>query len=551
MALLFPINNGVLQSNLDGGGFQIRELVVGRVATEPTGKADGYVYYNTSSETFQFKEAGTFRGFPTIPDTLGDVVGPGSSVAGQLPSFADTGGKTLVDSGVVASEVAIGAATSTNNNIVTFSGSSGKAMSDSGISVTDVAIVATETPTTGRIVTFGSGTQNLVDSGYSLSDFLQQGATLTQHLNADGFQIQSLTAHTLATEPVGLANGHFFYDTSAAKFKFKENGTYTTLGAGVGGGGGDVSGPGSSGLDNLVYFSSTGGTDIADTGISRTAVVTATGNPVIANIPVFSTTRTIVDSGLSFDEVAQQVDPANGYLPVWNGIDQLVDSGITAASVSAAIAAVGSTHTQNTDVGTDSETFYLNDATGPHLKGVGTTAIHFRNAADDAFVDAQVLGMTVHGDLTVHGTTNMVESNEVNIGDSMVLLNADVATNAQNADGGFGVKLLDVDDTTRKDAEVYFDLSIGRWVSKWKLPTVTQRVDNIGLVREFTIGDGVETDIVINHGCGTRSVKVDVYYTASPYGDVSVPIERTTTDSITLFFGSAPSTGEFTVVVAW
>lgn len=549
MALLFPINNGVLQSSLECDGYQVKDLVVGRTAVEPSGKADGYVYYNTSTELFQFKEAGVFRGFPVIPDALGDVLGPASSVAGRLLAFEDTGGKNVVDSGVVAVNVALGAASATNNNIVTFSGGGGKALSDSGVSITDVAIVATATPTTGRIVVFGSGTQNIVDSGLSLADFLQQGATLTQSLNADGFQIFSLTAHTLPTEPSGKANGHFYYDTGEAKFKFKENGTYQPLGGGGGGGSGDVVGPGSSGLDNVAYFSSTTGKAIGDTGIARTALVTATGNPVVSNIPIFSTTRTIVDSGISFDDVAIQIDPANGYIPAWNGSNELVDSGILVTDLEDLIA--GGAHTQNTDAGTTNATFYLNGATGPKLKGVGTTAIHFRNAADNAFANGSIGDLTVNGTLTILGSVTEIVSNEVNIGDSMILLNADVAVNGSNANGGIGVKLLDADDTTRKDAEVYYDLSTGRWLSKWGLPTGTQRADSISMVREFNVGNNTDSDITITHGAGTRAVKVDVYYAAGTYDSIGVPITRPTVNTITLHFSSVPTTNQFKAVVAW
>jgi len=548
MALLFPINSGVLQSSLECAGYQVKDLVVGRTAVEPSGKADGYVYYNTSLEKFQFKEAGAFRGFPVIPESLGDMVGPDVSVAGRLLAFEDTGGKNVVDSGVVAANVALGAASSTNNNIVTFSGGGGKALSDSGVSINDVAIVATETPTTGRFAAFGSGTQNIVDSGYSASSFLAQGATLTQNINAAGFQLTNQIAHTLPTAPSGLPNGHYYYDTGEAKFKFKENGNYVGLGS-VGGGSGDVVGPGSSGLDNVAYFSSTTGKAIGDTGISRTALVVATGNPVTSNIPIFSNTRTIVDSGLSFDDVVTQIDPANGYIPMWNGADELVDSGILASEVISALS--GGTHTQNTDVGTTSATFYLNGATGPKLKGVSTTTIQFRNAADNAFADGSVGNLTVNGNLTILGAVTEVTSNEVNIGDSMLLLNSDVALASSNSNGGIGVKLLDSDDTTRKDAEVYYDLALGRWVSKWGLPTGTQRVDNVAMVREFNVGNNVDSDITINHGAGTRGVKVDVYYASGDYAEIGVPITRPSANEITLHFSSVPTTNQFKAVVAW
>lgn len=548
MALLFPINNGVLQSSLECGGYQVKDLVVGRAAVEPAGKDDGYVYYDTSTAAFRFKEDGVFRGFPVVPEALGDMYGPVSSVAGRLLSFADTGGKVVVDSGVSATSLALGASSATHNNITTFSGGGGKALSDSGVPITKVAIVATATPTAGRIVTFGSGTQNIVDSGYAPSDFLQQGSTLTQSINADGFQLLNLTAHTLPTEPSGKANGHFYYDTGEAKFKFKENGTYKPLGAGVGGGG-DVVGPGASGLNNIAYFSSTTGKALGDTGINRTALVTATGNPVISNVPVFSSTRTLVDSGISFDDVAIQIDPANGYIPKWNASNELVDSGILASSLAAIVS--GGTHTQNTDAGTSNATFYLNGATGPKLKGVGTTAIHFRNAADNGFADGALGNLTVNGTLTILGSLTEISSNEVNIGDSMILLNADVAVATSNANGGIGVKLLDADDTTRKDAEVYYEMASGRWLSKWGLPTGTQRADRISMVREFDVGNNADADITITHGAGTRAVKVDVYYAGGTYASIGVPITRPTANTITLHFASAPTTNQFKAVVAW
>lgn len=64
-----------------------------------------------------------------------------------------------------------------------------------------------------------------------------------------------------------------------------------------------------------------------------------------------------------------------------------------------------------------------------------------------------------------------------------------------------------------------------------------------------TVGDGATTAIVVTHNLGTRAVQVTVYRTATPYDQVMVNNERTTTNTVTLGFAVAPSAAEFTVVV--
>lgn len=67
--------------------------------------------------------------------------------------------------------------------------------------------------------------------------------------------------------------------------------------------------------------------------------------------------------------------------------------------------------------------------------------------------------------------------------------------------------------------------------------------------KAFNVGDGSSTDIVLTHNLGTRDVSVEVYTSASPYEKVLVDTENTTTNTVTLKFGTAPTSNEFRAIV--
>ena len=63
------------------------------------------------------------------------------------------------------------------------------------------------------------------------------------------------------------------------------------------------------------------------------------------------------------------------------------------------------------------------------------------------------------------------------------------------------------------------------------------------------IGNGALTSIAVTHNFGTRDILVDVYATASPFDQVTVGVELTDTNTVTLCFDSAPATNAYRVVI--
>lgn len=76
-------------------------------------------------------------------------------------------------------------------------------------------------------------------------------------------------------------------------------------------------------------------------------------------------------------------------------------------------------------------------------------------------------------------------------------------------------------------------------------------LDTTVAVRKYasTIGDGAATSYVVTHNLGTQDVTVAKYYVASTYDEVECDVLHTSTNTITLVFGTAPAANSIRVVV--
>jgi len=76
----------------------------------------------------------------------GDVTGPGSSVSGNLPVFADATGKVLADSGIAPGAIGagdvVGPASATTGHLATYANATGKLLADGAIAAAAVAQTA-------------------------------------------------------------------------------------------------------------------------------------------------------------------------------------------------------------------------------------------------------------------------------------------------------------------------------------------------------------------------------------------------------------------------
>lgn len=187
----------------------------------------------------------------------------------------------------------------------------------------------------------------------------------------------------------------------------------------------------------------------------------------------------------------------------------------------------------------------------------------------------------IAGNLTVSGTTTSVNSNTVNIGDNIIVLNAG-ETSAPTQDAG-----IEVERGTSTNRSLIWDESAGNWkiqdingdyqriatyADSVEDVTVTTGVDD-GLavtptlsgtdnrVKEYnvaidftqfqyktSIGDGLNLAYPVTHNLGSLDVIVQLYDNLT-YDTVYADVVRNSTNQITVTFANAPSTNDIRVLV--
>jgi hypothetical protein len=81
--------------------------------------------------------------------------------------------------------------------------------------------------------------------------------------------------------------------------------------------------------------------------------------------------------------------------------------------------------------------------------------------------------------------------------------------------------------------------------------TGTVAIDTTVVVRKYAanVGDGSSTSITVTHSLNTKDVTVAVYDNTTPYAEVMCDVQHTSTSAITLLFSTAPTSGQYRVVV--
>ena len=191
------------------------------------------------------------------------------------------------------------------------------------------------------------------------------------------------------------------------------------------------------------------------------------------------------------------------------------------------------------------------DTTGAYIATVTGTANEVTVSGSGAETAAITIGLpddvtitnnlTVGGNLNVTGTINSVNTTQVNIVDNKINLNTDF-TGTPTVDAG-----IRVERGTSSDVEVLWNETNDQWtltndgtnyheiVRKWKSDITT----TVSAPYTFTA----------THNLGTRDVTVAVYSNSSPYGEVEVDVDHTSTNVVTLTFASAPTAGAYRVVI--
>jgi hypothetical protein len=153
--------------------------------------------------------------------------------------------------------------------------------------------------------------------------------------------------------------------------------------------------------------------------------------------------------------------------------------------------------------------------------------------------DVQITGnLQVGGNLNVTGSINAVNTTQINIEDNKINLNSN-ATGTPVADAGIRVERGD-----SADVEILWKEAS----DQWQLTNDGTNYHAISRKYVETLATSA-TSYTVTHNLGTADVLVQVSETASPYAKVETDVELTSTSAVTIKFATAPSAGEYKVVV--
>ena len=191
------------------------------------------------------------------------------------------------------------------------------------------------------------------------------------------------------------------------------------------------------------------------------------------------------------------------------------------------------------ELGTDTTGNYVASITGTQneieVSGTGEGAAVTIGLPNDV----QITGnLQVGGNLNVTGSINAVNTTQINIEDNKINLNSN-ATGTPVADAGIRVERGD-----SADVEILWKEAS----DQWQLTNDGTNYHAISRKYVETLATSA-TSYTVTHNLGTADVLVQVSETASPYAKVETDVELTSTSAVTIKFATAPSAGEYKVVV--
>ncbi len=319
------------------------------------------------------------------------------------------------------------------------------------------------------------------------------------HIDLKKNELRNAVIEVSANAPSSPAEGQIYYDSTAGdKSIHVYNGSdWVSVGGDITGvlGGTGLSGGGTGGTVTL---------NIADSGVTAATYGSSTAIPVIAV----------------------------------NAQGQITSASTATISTDLTIAADSGSNDDVT-LGTDTLTFA---GTANEID----TIVSNNQIKIGLVANPTVSGnLIVSGNLTVSGTTTTVNSNTVNIGDNIIVLNSDeTGTPSQNAG-------IEVERGNTTNAILQWNETDDDWEFQAYNHAGTPALTTYKIPTTFTvaIGDGSATSIAVAHNLGSKNVIVQLFHIDTDE-TVYADVVRTNANTVTVSFTTAPATSKIQVLIS-
>lgn len=209
-------------------------------------------------------------------------------------------------------------------------------------------------------------------------------------------------------------------------------------------------------------------------------------------------------------------------------------------------------HTQGTDLGTTSTTFFLvgTASTDVLLKKSASGEISARLGNDSGYAAVQTGALTVNGNFTVTGTTTSINSNTLSVGDNIIELNNDITTTVGSTENaGLTVRRYTGADV-RQDSATNWDESIDRWTHTIPASSGTGVVTKISTMKHAEVLGAITggSPVIVTHSLNTRDVAVSIRDTTT-HEIVYADVVANGVDTVQITFGANASASAYSVSV--
>lgn len=191
------------------------------------------------------------------------------------------------------------------------------------------------------------------------------------------------------------------------------------------------------------------------------------------------------------------------------------------------------------ELGADTTGSYVAEIQGTEneivVSGAGESATVTISLPSDVTIQND---LTVGGNLNVAGTVNSVNTTQINIEDNKVNLNSN-ATGAPIADAGILVERGD-----ESDVEILWNETDNIW------SLTNNGSDYHSIARKYaqTLSTSA-TSYTITHNLNSIDVITQLFESTTPYAQVEADVIKSNSNTIVINFASAPTAGEYRVVV--
>lgn len=322
-------------------------------------------------------------------------------------------------------------------------------------------------------------------------------------------ELQYASIHPLTTAPTALTPqlGQVYFNTVDDKLKIRTSNGWQTVG----------------GVTSITAGSGIGVTSDPLTGIFTVSHIDTSS---ISNL--VPSTRTYI-TGLTFDTFGHVTG-------ISTGTETVVDTNTTySVSVGSGGANTSTIVLTGSDASTDAVTISGTANEIEVTESGDTITIGLPN-------DVTVSGsLVVGGDLTVNGTVTTVNTETINLADNIILFNSN-ATGSPTEDAGIEIE---------RGSSANRSLIWNETNDRWELQANDGNYYPIGYVTgadSYVTSIGGATSITVTHNLNTRDVDVQLYDN-STYETVISDVVRTTVNTLTVSFNTAPSANSIRVLV--